>query len=159
MSIRVGDRAQGFELPHKAGETTDINALVGKEPFALLFFPLAFSSVCTEEMCHFRDAWSAYANAGVKMFAISVDSPFVVDRFRSEENIPFPVLSDFNKDVAATWDVLHDDLFGLRGVTRRAAFVVDGDGIVTYAWVTDDPSNQVPFDEFKAAMQACSAPA
>jgi peroxiredoxin len=81
-----------------------------------------------------------------------VDSPFVTDRFRSDQNIPFPILSDFNKDVASRYGVLHEDLLGLKGVAKRSAFVIGADGRVAYAWVTEDPRVQVPFDEIKAAL-------
>ncbi|MCA9295594.1 MAG: redoxin domain-containing protein [Phycisphaerales bacterium] len=153
MSIRTGDHAPGFELPQKAGDTVDVGAVIGTEPVVLLFFPFAFSSVCTAEMCHMRDNWTSYEGTGAKVFAISIDSPFVVDKYRQEQKTPFPILSDFNKTVAKQYGALHDDLMGLKGVTKRAAFVIDRDGTVVYDWVTDDPSQQVPFKEVDAALQ------
>ena len=120
----------------------------------LLFFPLAFSPVCTDEMCHMRDTWSQWESLEAQVLGISVDSPFVTDRFRSDQNIPFPILSDFNKSTAASYGVLYEDLKGLKGVAKRSAFVVGTDGKIAYAWVTEDPKVQVPFDEVKAALGA-----
>jgi peroxiredoxin len=150
----VGSIAPSFQLPCKPGEVVDVGALFGKEKVVLLFIPLAFSSVCTAELCHFRDSWKQWESIGAKVFAISIDSPFVVAKFREAEGIPFPVLSDFNKSVAPQYDALHADLMGLKGVTKRAAFVVGRDGKLAYAWVSENPGVQVNFDEIKAAVQA-----
>lgn len=152
MTVSIGDTAKGFSLPQKPGEVVDVGALMGKEKVVLLFFPLSFSPVCTTEMCHMRDSWSTWESLDAKVFGITVDSPFVVDRFRAEENIPFPILSDFNKDVATEYDALHDDLLGLRGVPKRAAFVIGADGKIAYAWVSDDPRQLPSFDEIEAAL-------
>jgi peroxiredoxin len=152
MSIQVGDRAPSFALAAKPGEVMDVGALIGKEPIVLLFFPLAFSSVCTAEMCHFRDTWSQWTALGAKVFGISIDSPFVTERFRQEEKIPFPLLSDFNKTVATSYGVLMDDLKGMKGVAKRAVFVIGRDGNVAYAAVNDDPSKQIDFEAAKAAL-------
>jgi glutaredoxin-dependent peroxiredoxin len=154
MAIQKGDRAPAFKLPHKPKEEIDLTQHIGKEPVVLLFFPLAFSSVCTAEMCHFRDNWQQFANLGAKVFGISVDSPFVTDKFREIERIPFPILSDFNKDVSRQYGVLHEDLMGLKGVSKRSAFVVGRDGTVKYAWVSENPGVQVNFDEIAAALKS-----
>ena len=152
MAIQKGDRAPQFKLPAKPRDVTDVGALMGKHPIVLLFFPLAFSSVCTAEMCAMRDDWSRYAELGAKVFGISIDSPYVTEKFRQSENLPFPILSDFNKDVTRAYGVLQDDLFGLKGVAKRAAFVIGVDGRVRYAWVAEDPSIQVKFSEIQAAL-------
>jgi glutaredoxin-dependent peroxiredoxin len=151
--ITVGSIAPGFSLPAKPGEPVDVGALLGKEKVVLLFFPLAFSSVCTAEMCHFRDSWAQWQAVGAKVFAISIDSPFVVAKFREAEQIPFPVLSDFNKVVAPKYGALHEDLMGLKGVTKRAAFVVGRDGKVAYAWVSENPGIQVDFSAVQEAVR------
>jgi peroxiredoxin len=152
VSIRKGDKAIGFTLPAKPGETVDVGEHLGRDKVVLLFFPLAFSRVCTEEMCGLRDSWDEWETLDAKVFGISVDSPFVTDKFRTEMNIPFPILSDFNKDVATRYGVLHEELMGLKGVAKRAAFVVDGSGAVTYDWVSDDPSVMPDFNAIKAAL-------
>jgi len=154
MTLRIGDRAPSFTLPQKPGNVVDVGNLLGREPVVLLFFPLAFSSVCTAEMCHMRDTWARWEGVGAKVFGVSVDSPFVTDRFREAEKIPFPILSDFNKEVSAMYGALHAELMGLKGVSKRAAFVIGRDGRVRYAWISEDPSKQVPFDEVLAALAA-----
>ena len=154
MPIHKGDRAIEFKLPPKPKEEINLADYIGKEKIVLLFFPLAFSSVCTAEMCQMRDDWNQYESLGAKVFGISVDSPFVTDKFRQMEKIPFPLLSDFNKEVSKKYGVLMDDLNGLKGVAKRAAFVIGRDGKVKYEWVSDNPGTQVKFDEIKEALKS-----
>ncbi len=151
--LRKGDQAVGFTLPAEPGQPIDVGEHIGKDKVILLFFPLAFSPVCTTEMCHFRDDWGRWESLGGKVFGISVDSPFVTKKFRDEQKIPFPILSDFNKEIAARYGVLHEDLKGLKGIAKRSAFVIGRDGKVVYDWVTEDPTVQVPFDEVRAAAE------
>ncbi len=151
MTIQKGDAAPAVTLPARFGE--EVQAPIGQGKVVLLFFPLAFSPVCTDEMCHMRDSWSEWEGLDATVLGISVDSPFVTDRFRADQNIPFPILSDFNKEVCTNYGVLHEDLKGLKGVAKRSAFVIDPDGSVAYAWVTEDPRVQVPFEELKAALK------
>jgi peroxiredoxin len=124
---------------------------MGERPVVLLFFPLAFSSVCTEELCTVRDSWDEWESLEADVFGISVDSPFVTRRFREELGLPFPLLSDFNHDVGSAYGVLYEDYFGLRGVARRAAFVVGTDGRIAYAWV-GERDDVLP--DFPAVRQA-----
>ncbi len=152
MAIRKGDKAASFALPAKPGEVVDLNQSIGSDKVVLLFFPLAFSPVCTTEMCMMRDSWKEWEALNAKVYGISVDSPFVTDKFRDAERLPFPVLSDFNKDVSRTYGVLHEDLMGLKGVSKRSAFVIGSDGTVLYDWVSDDPGQQVKFEEIKSAL-------
>jgi peroxiredoxin len=133
----------------------DLSAHLGKRTTVLLFFPLAFSPVCQAEMCTFRDGWTRWQGLGCDVFGVSVDSPFVVDKFRELERIPFPLLSDFNKEMARAYGALHEDLMGLKGVAKRAAFVVDAGGTVRYAWVSEDPRVQVDFEAIEKAVKAC----
>jgi peroxiredoxin len=153
VAIQTGTKAPPFELPCKPGETVNVGDHLGKEKVVLLFFPLAYSPVCTDEMCSMRDSWQQWEQLDAKVFGISVDSPFVVDKFRNDLNIPFPILSDFNKEVAPKYDALHEDLMGLKGVAKRAAFVIAANGEITYDWISDDPKQMPDFDEIKTALK------
>ena len=129
MPLSVGDFAPKFSLPEGPGQMVDVGAEFGAAPVVVLFFPLAFSGVCTEELCGIRDDWSAWTDLEAKVFGVSVDSPFVVSKFREIENLPFSLLSDFNKIVAPEWGAFYEEeFFGLNGVAKRAAFVVGTDG-------------------------------
>lgn len=150
--VQKGDKAPAFSLPNKPGEMTDVGAELGKNNIVLLFMPFAYSGVCTAEVCHMRDHFDQFKSLDAKVYGITVDSPFVTDKWRQDENIPFPILSDFNKEVATKYGVLHEQLKIFKGVAKRSAFVVGKDGKVKYAWVTEDPSQQVKFDEIAAAV-------
>lgn len=155
MSVIVGSKAPAFKLPAKPGQVVDVGAKLGHEKVVLLFFPLAFSSVCTTEMCTLRDDWSKWTALGCTIYAISVDSPFVTDKFRQELGIPFDVLSDFNKDVSRTYGALFEELMGLKGVGKRAAFVIDASGKVVYAKVNEEAGQQVDFAAIEEAVRSC----
>ncbi|MFW5653839.1 MAG: redoxin domain-containing protein [Planctomycetota bacterium] len=154
MAIRQGDAAQPFELPHAPGEKVNLADEFGKEKVVLLFIPLAFSPVCTTEMCHMRDEWSKWEGMNAKVYGVSVDSPFVTAKFRESENLPFPILSDFNKEMSSAYGCIHEDLVGLKGVSKRSAFVVGTDGKVAYCWISDDPKQQPNYEEVKAAVES-----
>jgi peroxiredoxin len=155
MTIRTGDAAAPFTLPAKPGEQVDVGRYIGEDIVVLAFFPLAFSSVCATEMNTLGDAWSRWSELGARVFGISVDSPFVTERFRQVENVPFPLLSDFNKEVTTRYGVLEEDYFGLKGVAKRAVFVIGRDGKVAYDWVSDDSGVEPNYGEVEAAV--CSA--
>ena len=154
MAIRTGDTAPAFSLPAKPGEIVDVGLTIGRDVVVLVFFPLAFSSVCTAEMKIMAESWDRWRGLGARVFGISVDSPFVTDRFRQVENIPFPILSDFNREVSSLYGVLYEDFFGLRGVAKRSVFVIDRTGTVVYDWVTDDADVEPSYDDVEAAVRA-----
>jgi peroxiredoxin len=156
MAVRVGEEAPGFKLPQKPGQVVDVGEHIGKDKVVLLFFPLAFSPTCTTEMCTLRDDWSRWQGLGASVFGISVDSPFVTDRFRTEEKIPFPILSDFNREVTKSYGVLYDELLGLKGVSKRAVFVIGRDGKVTYAWVSEDPGKEPSYQAVQDAVKVAA---
>ncbi len=126
-------------------------------PVVLMFVPLAFSSTCTEELCHVSENWSTWGELGAKVFGISIDSPFVNQKWAEEMGVPFPVLSDFNKEAARAYGVLQDDFFGLRGVAKRSVFVVDHEGRIHWSWRSDDPGVLPPFDEIVEAVREVEA--
>lgn len=153
MSLQVTDKAPVFTLPEAPGQMVDVGAAFQDGPVVLLFFPFAFSSVCTTEFCTIAGEWSQWSDLGATVYGISVDSAFVAHKFRESEQLPCAILSDFNKDVCREYGVLHDDDFGQKGVSKRAAFVIDQSGKIVYAWVTEDAGVQVDFAGIKAAVE------
>ena len=154
MAIEVGSKAPAFKLLAKIGEEYDLGEIIGREKIVLMFFPLAFSSVCTEEMCGVRDEWAGWNDLGCRVFGVSIDSPFVTDRFRKELGLPFPVLSDFNKDMSAAYEALFAEFYGMRGVTKRAAVVIGRDGRIAYSWESDAAHPRMDRAAIKAAVDA-----
>ena len=150
----VGSPAPDFSLAPAPSPDRVTLAEHRGEPVVLLFFPLAFSGVCTAELCHMADDWSRWEEAGVTVLGISIDSPFVNRKFAEETKVPFPLLSDFNKDASSAYGVLYPDYFGMRGVAKRSAFVVDREGVIRYAWVSEDSGLMPDFDEIYAAVKA-----
>ena len=139
MTIQVGDQAPDFSLPFEPSPArVTLSSFRGQRPVVLLFYPLAFSSVCTDEVCGMAEALPSWEGLDAQVLGISVDSPFVAQRFARETGAGFPLLSDFNREAVDAYGVAYQDFFGLRGVAKRSVFVVDREGIVRYAWVTED---------------------
>ncbi|HET7321998.1 MAG TPA: peroxiredoxin [Longimicrobiaceae bacterium] len=155
MPLQDGDRLPDVRLPSASGEMVSFRDFVGEKPLVVLFFPLAFTSTCTEEMCTVGDDLGAYQDLDAQVVAVSVDSPFVLARFKKECNAEFPFLSDFNREAVKTFGVMREEPVGpgLRGASERAAFVADRDGVIRYAWMSKNPSALPPFDEIKAALR------
>lgn len=152
MAIKVGDKAPNFSLPSSEKEMVELNSLEGKN-VVVLFFPLAFTGVCTAELCSMRDDISYYSGLDAEILAISVDSPFTLEKFKAEQNLNFPLLSDFNKEASTAYGALHETFaFGMRGVSKRSAFVVDKTGTVQYAEVLDNPGELPNFKAIKETL-------
>ncbi len=141
--LKTGDRALDFELQNTNGEKKSLKDLNNKQGLVLLFFPLAFSSTCTSELCNVRDNMKVYESLNATITAISVDSFFCLKAFKKANNYKFELLSDFNTEVSKNYDVLYDDFYGMKGVSKRAAFIIDSKGIIQYAEVLED-SSKVP---------------
>ena len=155
MALDIGTQAPDFTLKTKTAdglEDVTLSGNFGSGKTVLLFFPLAFTSVCQEELCSVRDSLQDYNDLDATLYGISVDSPFTQEEFAGQNNLNFPLLSDFNKEVSADYDVQYEDLIGLKGVAKRSAFVIDSDGIVQYSWSSDDPTVIPDFDAIKAAL-------
>ena len=121
----------------------------------LLFFPLAFTGVCTKELCSVRDNIAAYNNVNAKVFGISVDSPQTLARFREEQHLNFPLLSDFNKEASASYGCLYDAFIGwMKGVSKRSAFIVDKEGIIQYAEVLENAGDLPDFDKINKTLSS-----
>jgi glutaredoxin-dependent peroxiredoxin len=154
MSISVGDHAPELSLPSKPGsDPVSLSDYQGDKNVVLLFFPLAWSPVCTQELCSMRDAYSSLRELDAEVLAVSVDSPFALQAWAKEQSYEFPLLSDFNKEASRSYDVLIEDLLGLKGVSKRAAFVIDKEGVVRYAEVTPSPKELPDFDAIRSTVQ------
>ncbi len=157
MAIATGTRAPDFTLKTKNADglqDVTLSGNFGKQKTVLLFFPLAFTSVCMEEMCSVNSGLDAYTRLNAAVYGISVDSPFALEKMAAVDNLQFPLLSDFNKEVSAAYDVLYPDLLGFKGVAKRSAFVIGQDGTILYAESSDDPKQLPDFDAIKAALEA-----
>ena len=153
MSIQTGDKAPGFTLFSSDKKPVSLSDYNGKNVL-LLFFPFAYTSVCTEELCIVRDQLSVYNNANAEVLGISVDSLFVLNEFKKDEQLNFDLLSDFNKEVSENYGVLYDmfPAFGMKGVSKRAAFLIDGEGLVQYAEVCVSPGDQPNFHKILSKL-------
>tara|TARA_B110000003_G_scaffold100984_1_gene103224 strand:+ start:995 stop:1468 length:474 start_codon:yes stop_codon:yes gene_type:complete len=157
MALRVGTNAPDFTLQTKTStglEAVTLSDQYTKKRVLLLFFPLAFTSVCVEEMCHVNTTLAEYEELNAYVYGVSVDSPFSLEKMAQADQLKFPLLSDFNKTVATAYDVLFADLLGFKGVAKRAAFVIDTDGRILYSESSDDPKKLPNFESIKAALKA-----
>ena len=155
MTLSVGTSAPNFTLKTKTPEglsEVTLSSHKGESSVVLLFFPFAFTGVCTEETCSVRDDLSSYENLNAKVYGLSVDSPFAQEAMALKENLNFPLLSDFNKEVSSEYGVLYEDFIGFKGVCKRSAFVISKDGDITFAWSTDDPKQLPDFNAIKEAL-------
>ena len=159
MGITVGDQAPDFTLKSKSGDDMNDISLSDyrdEKNVVILFFPLAYTGVCTDEMCSVSGGLAEYDALNAQVLGISVDSPFAQEAWAKENDITIPLLSDFNKEVSAAYGSQFEDLIGFKGVAKRSAFVVDKSGVVRFASVSDDPTELPNFDAIKACLQALS---
>ncbi|HKI44762.1 MAG TPA: peroxiredoxin [Balneolales bacterium] len=152
MSIKVGDNAPEFTLPNTEREEISLSEFKGNKNVLILFFPFAFTGVCTKELCSTRDNLKVYENMNAEVLAISVDSPFTLGKFKEENKLNFNVLSDFNKNVSNTFDAIYKDFLGFSGVAKRSAFVVDKSGVVRYAEVLDNAGDLPNFEAIQSTL-------
>ena len=155
MAIPVGSKAPDFTLKTKnAAGVADIKLSTnfGQKNTVLLFFPLAFTGVCTKEMCEISAGFGAYAGLNADVIGISVDSPFAQEAWAQKEKITVPLASDLNKKVAADYGVLLPDLGGFGSTSARAAFVIDKNGVVQYSEQTPTPKDLPNFAAVKEAL-------
>ncbi len=154
MAITIGQAAPDFTLHDSDKNKVTLSELKGKN-VVLLFFPQAFTGVCTKELCSIRDGISAYNDVNAQVYGISVDSVFTLAKFKELEGYNFPLLSDFNKTVSEQYDTIyHDWILDMKGVSKRSAFVIDKDGIVRYAEVLESAGDLPNFEAVMAALQA-----
>jgi len=155
MAIVIGQAAPDFSLFDSEKNKVTLSELKGKN-VVILFFPLAFTGVCTTELCSVRDNIASYNDTNAQVLGISVDSIFVLDKFKQEQNLNFSLLSDFNKDAAKAFEVLYDTFpaFEMQGVSKRAAFVINKEGIIKYTEVCASPGDLPDFAAIQSTLQS-----
>ncbi|MBC7571060.1 MAG: peroxiredoxin [Spirosoma sp.] len=151
--LTTGQKAPDFTLFNSENNQVSLADFQGKN-LIVLFFPMAFTSVCTAELCEMRDNIATYAGLNADVIGISVDSPFTLAKFKEEQHLPFNLLSDFNKETSTAYDSLYDTfVMKMKGVSKRSAFVIDKDGTIQYAEVLDN-AGEVP--NFQAIQERLS---
>ena len=146
MPVDVGSMAPDFTLTNQDRQPVTLSGLRGT-PVVLAFFPAAFSSVCAKEMCSFRDSLGRFEQADAQVYGISVDTFFALKAFQDQQALTFPLLSDFNKQVIREYGVFNEDMIGLKGIAKRAVFVIDKDGVVRHKEVLEDARNEPNYDK------------
>jgi peroxiredoxin len=151
--IRVGDKAPDFTLPDADLKPRSLKDFLGSK-VVLAFFVGAFTSVCTKEMCAFRDSMARLTDLKAQVIGISVNDPFSNKAFAEKNRLPFPILSDYKREIIKTYGVETPDFAGLKGYTvaKRSVFIVDKNGIVRYVWTTKDPAIEPDYSEIEKAL-------
>lgn len=153
MTVQTGQEAPDFSLYNTEKVKIHLRELRGSN-VVLLFFPLAFTSVCTTELCHMRDTMSFYNQVNARVLGISVDSLYTLGRFKQTEALNFDLLSDFNKEVSQAYGSLYETFgYDMRGVSKRSAFVIDKDGMVQYAEVLENAGLEPDFKKIEDALR------
>ena len=158
--VSEGETAPTFTAPLANGDVDefDLEAAVDADaPVVLAFFPGAFTSVCSHEMTEFQNRLSAFDDVGASVYGVSIDTPFAQNEFRDKLGLSFGLISDVNREIIDAYDLAMDfESLGVYDVAKRAVYVVDGDGSVTYRWVSDDPGVEPDYDEVEAAVEDLS---
>lgn len=152
MALKKGSKAPQFSLQDTEGTEVSLSDFKGGR-LVLLFFPLAFSRTCTKELCLTRDNMKLYEGLNAKILAISVDSFFVLREFKRTQNLNFPLLSDFNKETSAQYETLYNDFYGMKGVSKRSAYVIDKEGAIRYAEVLENADDLPDFDAIRKVLE------
>lgn len=154
MKIEIGQAAPDFTLYDSAKNKVTLSDLRGQNVL-LLFFPLAFTSTCTAELCSVRDNISFYNNVNAKVFGISVDSLHTLAKYKADQNLNFTLLSDFNKDISSLYGSLYETFgYNMKGVAKRSAFVIDKEGFVRYAEILENAGEQPNFKNITLTLES-----
>ena len=154
MNPEINSKAPDFKLFNTEKKEISLSEQKGKN-VVLLFFPLAFTSTCTAELCHIRDNYAMYNGLNATVFGISGDSLFSLKKFKEEQNLNFDLLSDFNKDVSTAYNSIYALFgFGMKGVTKRAAFVIDKEGIIKHAEILENASEEPSYEAINATLKS-----
>lgn len=153
MTIQKGQQAPGFTLYDSAKNKVSLSDFKGKNVL-LLFFPMAFTSVCTKELCSVRDDIARYSNADAQVLGISVDSLYTLAKYKELDHYNFPLLSDFNKTVSELYGSIYEQWnYDMKGVSKRSAFIIDREGVVQYAEVLENPGNVPDFKTINEILE------
>ena len=152
--VEVGETVPDFTVPMAGGEAYNdlepftLSEALGEGPIVLAFFPAAFTSGCTDEMCAFRDAMAGFEALDARVYGVSVDLPFALNVWIRDHDLGFPMLSDWDHELVHLFDVVYDDMYGMLEVAQRSVFVLDEDGVVAWKWVRDGDNPEFgPFVE------------
>ena len=153
MAVTAGNKAPDFTLFDTEKKARSLKEFLGRK-IVLAFYPGAFTGVCTKEMCALRDSMTRFNELNAQVVGISVDSPFANKGFAAQNNIQFPLLSDFARGTIQAYGIVHDGFGGLTGYTasKRSVFVLDKEGVVRYAWVSDNPGVEPNYEEVTKAL-------
>jgi peroxiredoxin len=152
--LKVGDKAPNFTLPDTELKPLSLKDFLGNK-IVLVFFVGAFTSVCTKEMCAFRDSMARLINLKAQVIGISVNEPFSNKAFAEKNRLPFPILSDYKREVIKTYDVEMPDFAGLKGYTtaKRSIFILDKNGVIRYVWITENPAIEPNYNEIENMLE------
>src|SRR4029079_16405811 len=156
MAVDVGSKAPDFTLTNQDRQPVKLSEQKG-QPVVLAFFPAAFSSVCTKELCTFRDAMARLNSANAQVYGVSVDTFFPLKAFHDQQGYTFPLLSDFNKQAIRDFGVFNEDMIGLKGIAKRAVFVIDKDGGGRSREVLEDARNEPDYERVFTSLHALTA--
>jgi peroxiredoxin len=152
--MNLDDQISDFELVAHTGETVKLSERLADGPVVLAFFPAAFTGVCTAEMCEFRDSIKQFEGLKASVLGLSVDIRFSLAVFAKQQNLNFPLLSDFNKELITELGVRDEDFIGMKGVAKRSVFVIRPDRTIAYLWVADNPGQSPDLDQVRDALTA-----
>ena len=152
MSVEVGSKAPDFTLVDQDRKPVTLSSVVQNGPVVLAFFPGAFSSVCQNEMCTFRDSIATLSASKAQVLGISTDTFFALKAWADQQRFGFPLLSDYNKDVIRSYDVVNPDMIGLKDIAKRAVFVIDQQGIIRHREVLDDARNEPDYNRVRSVI-------
>ena len=153
MNIEIGNPAPDFTLYDSTKNKITLSDMKGQNVL-LLFFPLAFTSTCSAELCSIRDNISFYNNVNAKVFGISVDSLHTLAKYKVDQNLNFTLLSDFNKDVSSLYGSIYEMFnYNMKGVSKRSAFIIDKEGIIRYAEVLENAGEQPNFKNITLILE------
>ncbi len=158
MLLKTGSPAPDFSLYDSDKNKVSLSDFKGNKNVLLLFFPLAFTGTCTEELCAVRDDMGRYNDANALVLGISVDSVFTLAKYKEEQSYNFPLLSDFNKEVSMAYGCIYETFtpMMMRGVGKRAAFIIDKEGIVQYEEVLENAGNLPGFTAINNKLESLS---